>query len=380
MCALTACPSGDAGVGAATTATAGMTGSTGGDESSTGFDTIADGSGGGTTAAPPVEVLCGELPLAAVGADYEHAFAVDPDGSWNWSVDGLPAGLNLSPISGSLSGAPEEEGSFELTVAVEGSQGMGEASCMLEVGPALSSDLSVLARPCVGPEDSLEDLLIGGDGSPVTCSTPTGTGDGTRPEAVTVNEESCAIEGEPTEDEYGTWVWMTEVEQSGARIYVPFCITQDTPPAGSFDVSMTFDGDTEALLEPVVGTFAVGEPLAFGGQGDPAFTVLGGCGPSSCFYAFNFVVGPSPFGGDCGQENCFGLAPSSIVDDMDGNPVGFRHEMFALGPEAPDTFADRAFVLPWNLTYCIGATDADCEDVQANAGARVHVSLLMTPE
>ncbi len=377
---LAGCPSGDAGVGAPTTASAGVTGSTGGGESSTGFDTIADGEGGGTTAAPVVEVLCGELPLAAVGAEYDHAFAVDPDGSWNWTVDGLPQGLTVSPISGSLSGAPEEEGAFELTVAVDGAMGMGETTCTLEVGPALSADLSVLARPCLGPQDALEDLLVGGDGSPVTCSTGTGNGDGTRPEAVTVNEDSCAIEGEPTEDEYGTWVWMTEVEQSGARIHVPYCVTQDTPTEGSFDISMTFGGDAEALLEPLVGTFAVGEPLAFGGEGDPAFLVLGGCGPSSCYYAFNFVVGPSPFGGECGQENCFGLAPSSVVDDMDGNPAGFQHEMFAYGPEVPDTFEGRPFVLPWNLTYCIGETNDDCQDVLADAGGRVHISLLMTPE
>jgi hypothetical protein len=384
LCAATGCPSGDAGVGAPTSATAGMMGSTGeAMETSTGFDTIADGTGGGTTAAPIVEVVCGDLPASAVGAEYAHAFAVDPDeGSWNWTVDGLPAGVTVSPLSGTLSGTPTEEGTFELTVLVDGSMGMGEATCTLEVGPALTADLSVLARPCVGPADALNDVLVGGDGSPITCESVAGSGNGngSTPDAVTVNAESCAIEGSPTEDEYGTWVWLTAVEQAGARVLVPFCMTQDTPAPDTFDIAMQLGDDTEALLEPLTSTFAVGETVAFGGEGDPAFTVIGGCGPSSCYYGFNYAVGSSPFGGECGQDNCFGLGPTSIVNDADDNPIGFTHTMFAYGPEVPESFAGRPFVLPWNLTYCIGSSDGDCDDVLANPGGRVHVSLLMLPE
>lgn len=382
--AVSGCPSGDAGVGLPTTATAGVMGSTGEPmATSTGFDTIADGTGGGTTAAPVVEVECGDMPASAVGAEYEHAFTVDPEaGSWNWTVEGLPGGMTVSPLSGTLSGAPSEEGTFELTVLVEGSMGTGEATCTLEVGPALTADLSVLSRPCVGPDDTLEDVLVGGDGSPITCENVAGSGNGngSTPDAVTVNAESCAIEGAPTEDEYGTWVWLTAVEQAGARVLVPFCITQDTPAADTFAISMQFGDDTDALLEPLIGTFNVGEPVAFGGKGDPAFEVIGGCGSSSCFYGFNYAVGSSPFGGECGQDNCFGLGPSSIVGDADDNPIGFSHTMFAYGPEVPDSFEGRPFVLPWNLTYCIGATDGDCDDVLANAGGRVHVSLVMLPD
>ncbi len=383
LAVLTGCPSADAGIGVSTTASAsGTTGAPSGSESSTGFDTLADGSGDGTTAAPVVEVRCGEVPMAAVGADYDHAFEVDPDASWTWSADGLPAGLNLSPISGALSGTPTEVGSFELTVAVEGNGGTGEAVCMLEVGPALSADLSALARPCLGPDDVLADVLVGGDGSPTTCSTPSGTGDGRRPEAVSVGAESCAIEGAPTPDEFGTWVWITEVEQSGAETYVPYCITSDTPPEGSFDVTMSAGGEDDVLLEPRLGTFVVGDPVAFGGDGDPFVVVTGGCGGSACFYGFSYQVGASPFGGECGQDPCLGLGPTAIVDDIDGNPIGFSHEMFAFGPAVPESFAGRPFVLPWELTYCIADNGNDCDgndNIVANAGAHVHISLLMRP-
>jgi len=382
MCVLTGCPGADAGVGAATTATP-TTGTTGAAESSTGVDTLADGSGDGTTAAPTAEVSCGEMPLAAVGADYDHGFEVDPSaGSWTWSVEGLPEGLMFSALSGTISGAPTEEGSFELLVSVEGTGGVGESVCTLEVAPALSADLSGLARPCLGPGDVLADVVVGGDGSALTCSTPMTSGAGTRPDTVEVDAETCAIEGEPTAEEYGTWVWITEVEQSGARTFVPFCISQDTPAEGAFEVTMTFGDDTDALLEPLVGSFNPEDPLAFGGMGDPAFTVIGGCGTSACYYGYAFAVGASPFGGECGQDNCFGLSPSQLVTDGSG-PIGFSHELFAYGPIAPDAFHDRPFVLPWNLTYCIADNADDCdgnEAVQTNAGARAHVSLLMLPE
>ncbi|MGH1346248.1 MAG: putative Ig domain-containing protein [Nannocystales bacterium] len=383
--ALTGCPSGDAGVGVTSTASEGMApGSTGAAESSTGADTLADGSGGGTTAAPTVEVGCGEMPAAALEAEYAHAFEVDPpDASGDWSVEGLPEGMSFSPFGGELSGIPTEEGTFELTVSVDGSAGMGEATCMLDVGPALSADLSVLARPCLGPGDSLTDILVGGDGSELTCTTPAGNGSGARPEGVTVNEDTCAIEGEPTPDEWGTWVWITQVRQAGARVHVPFCITQDTPPADSFDVTMTRRGDTDVLLEPLVGTFSAAEPLAFGGDGNPRFEVTGGCGGGACFYGFSFNAGASPFGGDCGQDSCLGLAPSAIVVDKTDGPIGFSHELYAFGPPVDDNFVARPFVMPWELTYCIADNDTECdgsEAILANAGAHVHVSLLMLPE
>jgi len=383
--ALTGCPSGDAGVGVPGTASAGMTpGSTGAAESSTGFDTLADGSGGGTTAAPTVEIGCGEMPAGALGAEYEHAFEIDPpDTAGTWTVEGLPDGMSFSPFGGELSGIPIEDGTFEIMVSVDGSAGMAEATCTFEVGPALSTDLSVLARPCLGPGESLADILVGGDGSEVTCTTPANNGAGARPQRVTVNEETCEIEGAPTADEWGTWVWITEVRQAGARVHVPFCVTQDTPPEGSFAVTMTRRGDVDVLLEPLVGSFSAKEALAFGTAGDPAFEITGGCGGGACFYGFSFNAGASPFGGDCGQDSCLGLSPSAIVTDDAGTPVGFSHEMYAFGPAASDTFVGRPFVLPWELTYCIADNDTDCdgsEAILANAGAHVHVSLLMLPE
>ena len=80
--------------------------------------------------------------------------------------------MAFSPFGGELSGIPTQEGSFEITVSLDGPDGTGEATCMLEVGAALTVDLSVLARPCLGPGDSVTDVLVGGDGSALTCATP----------------------------------------------------------------------------------------------------------------------------------------------------------------------------------------------------------------
>lgn len=380
---LSGCPSGDASVGVPTSGPGTSPGSTGGDESSTGIDTLADGSGGGTTAAPTVEVRCGEMPSAAVGASYEHAFEADPaDASWTWTVQGLPAGMNISPISGAMSGVPEMAGTYALQVSVEGSAGVGEATCSLEVAEALSADLSTLDGACVGPGDDLTDVLVGGDGSPVTCSTPQGTGNGTRPDAVSVNETSCAIEGEPTADEFGAWVWITAVEQSGATAYVPFCVVQDEPAEDAFAITLTGEGGAEATTAPWVQTFAPDQPIAFGGDGAPRVEVVGGCGDAACYYGWVYQLGASPFG-DCDAEPCIGMDPSGVLTDAMDEPIGLWHEMFARGPAVSETLAARPFVLPWQLTYCIADNDTACEGsdaVLANAGARLHVSVLMLPE
>ncbi len=382
---LAGCPQGEEGAGGGqiTTAPTGEGTTSAADGSSSSADTLADATGGGTTAAPLVEVGCGQPPAGAVGADYEHAFGLEPQSaSASWSADGLPPGVTISPLSGTLSGTPEAAGTFEVTVSVDASEGVGEALCTIEVAEALGIDLSALARPCIGPDDMLADFITGGDGSSLSCDTPNGNGAGSRPEAVEVDARTCAIVGAPTPDEYGTWVWITTVEQAGARAYVPFCITQDTPPQSDFSISASYGTNADALLEPFVGRFTVGEPVQFGGEGDPHFEIVGGCG-GACFYGFSFFVGASPFGGECGQDDCFSLSPSSVLTDEAGNAIGMQHDMAAFGPAVSESFEGRPFVLPWELTYCIADNGTDCDgndSILANAGAHAHVSVLMLPQ
>ncbi len=378
------CPAGEAGPSASSaTATATATGgsTTSGGSGSTGFDTFDSASGDGSTAAPVVEVGCGEPAAAAVGAQFEHALEVSPaEGSWTWAVEGLPDGLTVSPLNGRISGTPLESGSFPFDVVVTGSGGQGEAQCELVVAEALQFDLGSLSPPCIGPQDDLASFVQGGDGSALRCSTPGGSGDGARPEAVEVGARSCAIEGEPTGAEYGTWVWITQVEQAGNFVPVPYCVTQPEPEPDAYEVRGRHGGQTEAALLPMVRTFDPRAPLDLGGDEDPFFEVEGPCGPGSCFFGYSFVVGPSPFG-DCETKPCFGVDPAVLLRDDDDNPIGFTHEMFARGP-APQAFADRPFVLSWDLTYCLADNDQDCSDgpsIIANGGGRLHFSWLLLP-
>lgn len=383
--ALIACPSAEEGV--STSASPPNDASTGGSSTGTsGSSTLVqEGTGGGTSGGETVDaevvVGCGDLPVAAVGANFEHAFDVEPSGTWSWDIEGLPDGLTFSPISGAIEGAPTSEGTAEFVVSVSGSQGEGSTTCTLEIGAALAIDLSALDGPCLGPDDDLADFITGGNGTALSCDTPDGNGDGRRPADVSVGVDSCAIEGEPTVDEYGTWVWITHVEQAGATTFVPYCITQAEPADGSYVVTANVDGDPAAILSPGLGTFAAGDPISFGGNGDPHFEIVGACGGGACFYGFVFNVGPSPFG-ECEQPPCFSLDPNAILTDDDGVSVGMQHDMAARGPAVPRDFETRPFVLPWDLTYCLSAEQGDCQgakSTQANAGARVHYSVLMTP-
>jgi hypothetical protein len=234
--------------------------------------------------------------------------------------------------------------------------------------------------PCIGPGDDVLELVAGGDGSPVTCHTPGGNGNGTPPSGVSVDTQSCAIEGDP-DDTYGTWVWMTEVRQSGARAWVPFCVTEHDQAPEAYGIAADHTGGMDNVLEPAVGSFTAGEEIAWGGEGDPSFLITGPCGPSSCYYGFAYTVTSSPFGG-CADEPCYGLSPSALATE-DGTSIGFTHEMFARGPAVPTAFETRPFVLGWTVDYCISGDSTACAGVQNikdNGNGRLRFSVVMFPQ
>ncbi len=363
---------------------AGETGSTGAvdaEGSSTGGE--AEGSGGGTggTAGEPLVVDCGTPPPGAVGAQYQHVpKLMGPPGTYDWSVSGLPLGLGYSPFDGEIEGAPEEAGAFEVTWTVTDGSRSADATCTLTIGEALSFDLSELGRPCIGPSDDLTAYASGGDGSALSCKKATGQGTGLMPQGVDVDADTCAITGTP-DDTWGTWVWLTEVTQSGFTVHVPYCVTEEDQPPGSYAISAVHGGGSSGALDPSVGVFEVGQPLEWGGGGDPLFTVLGPCGSNACFYGYAYKVSSSPFG-NCETPPCFGLSPASILDDADGDPIGFTHELFAKGPPVPETFAGRPFVLSWKLDYCIASDDQTCAgvtNIENNGQGSIRFSVLMLP-
>lgn len=350
-------------------------------DTETGLDTHGSAEGTGTTAGSAHAVDCNDPPLAAVGAAYQHQLqATDFPDSVTWQVEGLPEGMVFSPVTGAVTGAPTEQGTFDIDVTATGSGLVAADVCTLEVAEAVSIDLSGLGAPCIGPDDDVLVYVQGGNGAPVTCHTPGGSGNGTLPNGVSVDEDTCAIVGDP-DDAYGTWVWITEVRQSGARAYVPYCVTELDHTLDAYGITADHSGGADNVLEPAVGTFTPGEPIAWGGEGDPAFLITGPCGENACYYGFAYTVSSSPFGG-CAEEPCYGLAPAALANDAGGAPIGFTHELFARGPAVAPAFESRPFVLGWNIDYCIAPESNTCSGIQNikdNGNGRLRFGVVMLP-
>ena len=314
------------------------------------------GGGGGD------RVRCEMLPEGAVAAQYAYVPDINGDVSdiTGFSATGLPTGLSIDVINGQISGIPTEAGTFEVTIAYNDESAMQDDE--VECGPLVINEplnASPLLEnkpnfPCVevGDVTSKADLLAllgGGDGSAIdfcavvpdmdpepfeTDTCPHDDGNGLLPPGVTVDPETCAIEGD-VDDEFrhvGTWAWMTIVEQSGAFVAVPYCYT--VPIAGSAH-AITYDSGGELDIEgerpyavtiPAATQLPADDPnreyLSFGGADpnfDPLFTVTdAACGGAPCTdMAYDFTTYCSPY-----DDPAIPFANVAQITD------GFTHPMF----------------------------------------------------
>ena len=343
----------------------------------------AGGSSGSSTGAPPVlDVDCNMPPLGAVGADYEHTFLASGGvGAPTFSASGLPPGLVLNPVTGEVTGKPAMEGTFDVEVTAQtggANPAMGIATCSIEIAAGLGVDLSGLASPCLGPDDDLLAYLTGGTGAAVACSTPGGSGNASPPAGISVDPDTCAITGTLTDTRFGTFVWMTRVEQQGAVAWVPQCVTNATPEPGSYAISVDHEGQVDAPLVPGRGTFVPGQPIAYGqAAGDPLFRVLGGCATNACFYGYVYGIAASPFDADT-----LTLSPVNLLTDMNGGMIGMSHELSISGPAVPAAFEDRIWVLHLTFDYCLapdGTTCMGAAAIQANGKGKLVYDVVMFP-
>ena len=353
-----------------------------------------DDAGGCLT--PPIldiSIDCSDIPLAARRATFAYT-AVPTGGSGScdaeglctgyiWSATGLPAGLAIDPNTGRITGVPEEEGTFPLTITASDTKFAGEdvTSCDLVVNPALNVEtLRDEARHCLQPGQDVNDFIAGGDGTAFSCSFPDRDaaqpacpyrdGGGVLPAGITlsVDDTNCSHSGTVTEDAFGTWVWMVEMTQSDYSIFVPFCASQETPQG--HDITVTYSGSTATDgLEPAIVEFSPNMNSNFGGSQDPFFEVLGGslCTGGGCnFFGFNFEVTCSPL------DPPFSLEPGQKIQDGGGADIGFSHEMSADFPAVGTAFEERPWVANWSIDYCNSTSGGDCMDAAISTNAQTH--------
>ncbi len=342
----------------------------------------------GNDSAGDLGLDCDAFPEGAVGADYDHTpelLSMD-DGSRSWMAETLPEGLAIDERSGRITGTPASAGTTSVEFSVMDSLGMATTACDIVINEGLDVDQALVIDEvpfCVRPgEETLLDLVVDGtgDGTPIRCDSDGGTGNGRRPAGISVNAETCAIEGAISEDRFGTWVFIVRGVQSGAEVFVPYCVTNDA--SGGYDVAVDHSGlsddGVDATLVPIFRTFNPGAALAVGEDNDPLFTITSpdDCG-ASCFFGFAFNINASPFDADT-----FSITNASITTGG-GGPEGFTHGLSIGGPQVDEAFQDRPWTVNVALDYCLSDTEGPCEgadNVRANGEGGIEFSILMVPE
>ncbi len=350
---------------------------------------------------------CDTFPQGAVGADYDFTPEVGgmDDGTRTWLAETLPEGLTIDAGTGQITGVPTTAGTTSVDFTVMDSTGMAATTCDIVINDGLGVDIDLLVDDvpgCLRPGDqTLLDFVVDGtgDGTPITCDHPGGRGNGSRPAGISVNPDTCEIEGTVMENRDGTWVFMVRGTQSGSEVWVPYCVSDDDNSGYdvSVDHSMLSDDGIDGTLVPMLRRFNPGASLALGETGDPLFSILspGDCGANNCFFGFAFSIDTSsPF-------EVFRVVESSIVTD--NGPQGFTHGIELEGPEPGDEFAGRPFAFRVDLDYCLSDTETDCSctdaeendpgsdcsdpeadegprRVRANGDGNIAFSVLMVPE
>ncbi len=334
-------------------------------------------------------VDCAALPNAAEGASFSYTpptMGQREDRAYQFDAVDVPAGLEVDKTTGEITGTPDVapgDYSFEITLSDidDPDNYSASATCTLTVRRGLQAPLAIDTTPyCLRSGDSLLDLVVDGtgDGSEILCDAPGGSGNGRLPEGITVNETSCTIEGSLADDRYGTRVFIMRGQQSGAQVFVPYCVTN--PDEGRYDITVAHSGIEDGTEVPLLRTFNPNAGFDVGGEMDPLFTIVDptACGASSCFYGFAFSINGSPFDGQS-----FSLNPDGLLRDMDDNPIGFSHEMSVGGPPVEESFRDRPWVLNVSLDYCLADNGMACDgatSVRDNGEGNLEFGVVMVPE
>lgn len=340
----------------------------------------------------------GDIPDGFVGI----AYSFQPQGVGGrppytqWSDDGtLPPGLTIDPTNGLISGTPTVNGVYNVTLSAVDADGQRLVTdCgVLEIRDPIQVDtdelLAVFPDGCVSYGTTLTDLIDDGVVIPVkdattapTCSLVPGRGNGSRnfdgnpdtpdtfPPGISVDPITCELSGKiDSKLRYGSYAWITTIEQSGTKAYLPYCAPQDVQAGTAYGVERQ-DGGVDKTLAPghLVFDLEASNPptFTFGtATPDPIVTVTYNqtCA-GSCFYAYVF------------SYNALSAAASVSANPHQEFPAmgfgGFTHAIRVT--ETDETFlrnyGKRAFVTNIAFDYCIAQNDQDCGNNETDPAAK----------
>ncbi|MEM6991669.1 MAG: Ig domain-containing protein [Myxococcota bacterium] len=342
----------------------------------------------GTGADEALVVSCGAVVTTAIGATISHSITVAgasaPVVFGFADPDAVPEGLVILAESGEISGVPATEvGTWTFAVTAEDAAGRtGSAECTIEIRPALALELAPGLEGCLAPGQSLLGAVAtgSGDGSQIACAAPGGEGNGALAPGFALDATECTVVGTFEGEQFGTWVTMVRATQSGASVWVPFCVTRPAP-AGAYAVQVSRDDLTDATLTPLVGWFDPEGPFSAGDGSGPWFTVedAASCGVNACSYGFRYEANGWLFLGDAGQA----IVNDQLLRSREDDPIGLEHGLAALvGDGVAPAFRGRPWVTSLAIDYCLSAESSQCSgaSILDNAGARFHYSVLMFPD
>ncbi len=189
---------------------------------------IATNSNCSITVAPALALACASS-SAEVGVPYSSALVASggaPSYTYSISSGSLPPGLTLNTSTGTITGTPTTQGTYNYTAKVVDSDGgsITNTSCSIAVAPALTLACASSIAQLGVPYSSA--LVAGGGVTPYTYS----ISNGSLPPGLSLNTSTGAITGTPTTT--GTYNYTAKVTDSGGgSITINCSISMTQAPA-----------------------------------------------------------------------------------------------------------------------------------------------------
>ncbi|MEZ4448841.1 MAG: putative Ig domain-containing protein [Nannocystaceae bacterium] len=338
----------------------------------------------------PGGIDCGDmtLPDGVVGEPY-MGMPIVTGGTppYTWVINGLPPGLMFDASTGAVTGSPTTMGTYPVTITATDSTG---AEFTTECGdvvifPRLDVDgdklLQVYPDGCVGPGVTLQDLIdngvvIGGDMGPITCELRGGLGNGNFPLGISINADTCEIQGnvDPSQ-RFGMYVWITTLIQGNVNAHVPYCAPQPQQAPNAYAVTK-LTGGVDSTLKPGT-TKMAGSSASYGDNSpDPVINVEQTCNAPACFYKFYFAYNTLSAMASVSANPNGKLGMGMAFD-------GFFHAMNFTDPGVSANISSRHWVVNFGFDYCISDVEADCDTkdkaVMNGDGSNLEFGVIVRP-